>query len=78
MHYAEPERVLPVDLIDDLRATYGRVRIVLAVLRSPRRVPVPLPVPVPVPVDPRLRADIGLAPLPNPALVAGWVWLQVL
>jgi hypothetical protein len=72
MHYAEPDRVLPVELIDELRASYGRLRIVLAVLWPQRRVPVPLP------KDPHLRADIGLAPLPNPALVAGCVWLRVL
>jgi hypothetical protein len=63
---------VPADLIAALRETHGRLRLLLAVLRAPR------PRRAPVPADPHPRADLGLAPVANPALVAGSLWLRVL
>jgi hypothetical protein len=73
LHSPDTDGGLPVALINDLCAVHGRQRLLLAVLRAPRR---PAPV-APFPTEPHLRADLGLAPLPNPTVVAGCVWMRM-
>jgi hypothetical protein len=63
---------LTANPVDGLRAGYGRMRRLLAGARA-RKLPT-----APVPTDMHLRADLGLAPVANPAMVAGCLWLRVL
>jgi hypothetical protein len=64
---AQPVEVQSVDrALDDLVRSYGRLRLVLALLTPRRRAAVPA-----LPLDDRMRADIGLPPVMERATVAG-------
>lgn len=74
MQTVHSDDAFPLAITDDPQAGHGPFRLLRAVLHPPR----PRPRTAPVPADGRLRADLGLAPVPDPAPVAGCPWPRAL